>query len=156
MANFEKIKDVVLTYADRYAKAFSTKATERFSGSPFSSGRLARSYRGVAEINQDKFSIKVYGEDYGIYQDSGIDGTQKQVPRAARSLYPPGKFKSETIGGTLPFGLRKHIADNGLTPQPFMQDAVDLVTPEFANALETAGVQDIENFFNDLSKIEVS
>ena len=79
--NLDRIKDVVLQYADEYAKAFSQKA-------PRSSGRLAASYRGVAKFTADKFSIEVFGEDYGIYQDSGINGTKKQVSPNGRSFFP--------------------------------------------------------------------
>ena len=65
MANFEKIKDVVLEYADRYAKAFSDAA-------PYRTGRLKNSYRGVAQISDDKFTIQIYGEYYGPFQSYGV------------------------------------------------------------------------------------
>ena len=117
--NLDRIKDVVLQYADEYAKAFSQKA-------PRSSGRLAASYRGVAKFTADKFSIEVFGEDYGM------------------------------IGGSLPIPVRISIHNNGLRPQPFLQDAVDSVTPRFASALEEAGVEDVEDFFESLDKIKVS
>ncbi len=149
--NLDRIKDVVLQYADIYAKAFSQKA-------PRSSGRLAASYRGVAKFTADKFSIEVFGEDYGIYQDSGINGTKKQVSPNGRSFFPPGQFKKkfQMIGGSLPIPVRISIHNNGLRPQPFLQDAVDSVTPRFASALEEAGVEDVEDFFESLDKIKVS
>ena len=139
MANFEKIKDVVLEYADRYAKAFSDAA-------PYRTGRLKNSYRGVAQISDDKFTIQIYGEYYGPFQSYGVGPavTPLQVPQG---INPP-----PLNGSTYQFkNPNRYIKAN-----PFMQRAEGIVTPEFAKALEEAGLKDVENFFNDLSKIEVS
>ena len=148
----EYIKDVVLEYADKYAKAFSEGARRTFKSG---TGRLADSYRGVAKFQEGSFSIEVYGEDYGIYQDSGVSGYVNPVAPNGRSFYPPGQFKSKAIGGDLPFPVRLSIATNGLQPKPFLQDSVDSVTPQFVSALEKAGVKDIDSFMTQLTKIEV-
>ena len=148
----EYIKDVVLEYADKYAKAFSEGARRTFKSG---TGRLADSYRGVAKFQEGSFSIEVYGEDYGIYQDSGVSGYVNPIAPNGRSFYPPGKFKHKVIGGDLPFPVRLSIATNGLQPKPFLQDSVDSVTPQFVSALEEAGVKDIDSFMTQLTKIEV-
>ena len=148
----EYIKDVVFEYADKYAKAFSDGARRTFKGG---TGRLANSYRGVAKFQEGSFSIEVYGEDYGIYQDSGVSGYVNDVSPNPKSFYPPGKFKHKVIGGDLPFPIRLSIATNGLKPKPFLQDSVDSVTPQFVSALEEAGVKDIDSFMTQLTKIEV-
>jgi len=119
MADLDNIKDVVLTYADQYAREMAARA-------PRDTGRLANSYRGVAKMEQGKFIIEVYGEDYG-----------------------------KVIGGPLPFGARFNIAQNGLKPQPFLQDAIDVVNSSFIADLEDAGVKDVEQYFDTLSKVEI-
>ncbi len=149
MADLDNIKDIVLTYADQYAREMGNRA-------PRKTGRLADSYRGVAKVEQGKFVIEVFGEDYGIYLDSGVNGTEQPIQRNSRSLNPPGQFKSKVIGGPLPFGARFSIAQNGLKPQPFLQDAIDVVNTSFVADLEDAGVKDVEQYFDTLSKIEVT
>ena len=148
MADLDNIKDVVLTYADQYAREMAARA-------PRDTGRLANSYRGVAKMEQGKFIIEVYGEDYGIYQDSGVHGIKNQITPNNRSLNPPGQFRSKVIGGPLPFGARFNIAQNGLKPQPFLQDAIDVVNSSFIADLEDAGVKDVEQYFDTMKKIEV-
>ena len=44
---------------------------------------------------------------------------------------------------------------NGLKPQPFLKDAIDVVNSRFGTALEEAGVKDVEQFFDTLTKVEV-
>jgi len=48
------------------------------------------------------------------------------------------------------------VYQRGIRPTNYMQTAINEVTPKFTAELEEAGVQDIEQFFNDLSKIKVS
>ena len=157
----ENIKNTVLEYADIYAKSFSDAARHEF---PNGSGKLANSYRGVAKFQEGSFSIEVYGEDYGIYQDSGVDGINKKYPKNVDSFYAPGQFKEvysissrriSPVGGDLPIGQRFVIRYNGLKPRPFLKGAADAVTPDFRSALEEAGVKDIDSFMTQLTKIEV-
>ena len=86
----------------------------------FKTGRLARSveHRVVGKV------LTVSMVDYGIYQDSGVRGTTKNiVVPDAQSLFPPGQFKSTVIGGPLPFAVRKSIAQKGFQPKPFVVPA---------------------------------
>jgi len=154
MAGLDNIKDIVLTYADEYAKGLSAAARSTFTRG---TGTLANSYRGVAKLEQNKFIIEVYGEDYGIYQDSGVFGTSNKVARNAESLNPPGQFKTQfkAIGGDLPLLARIAIHRDGLKPKPFMRNAIDMVNTKFIADLEDAGVKDVEQYFETLTKIEV-
>ena len=65
MANFERIKDVVHEYANEYAQEFANQA-------PYRTGRLKSSYRGVAQLSENKFTIQIYGEYYGPFQSFGV------------------------------------------------------------------------------------
>ena len=54
MADFDQIKNAVLTYADIYAQAFSQYA-------PRDTGRLANSYRASVSEKEGKFSMQIFG-----------------------------------------------------------------------------------------------
>jgi hypothetical protein len=159
MANFEKIKDVVLEYADLYAKKFSALA-------PVKSGTLKNSYRGVAKLQENKFSIEIYGEYYGPFLSYGVSGTQnKQAIPVPQGINPPPlngstySFKDKMPPWSprtqLPFAAAVKVYKQGITPTHYMQRAIDDVTPQFADALTEAGVKDINDFFKGLNKIEV-
>ena len=116
----------------------------------FKTGRLANSIQSELKENDTKFQIQVSMEDYGIYQDSGINGVRGSVAADNRSLYPPGQFKSKTIGGNLPFAVRFSIAQNGLKPRPFIVGGQERVTNNYlVPKLNDAGVKDIEQFVQD-------
>jgi len=162
MANFEHIKDVVLEYADTYAKRFSALA-------PVKSGRLKNSYRGVAKLQDNKFSIEIYGEYYGPFQSYGVSGTQNKqaipVPLGINPVPATGanttySFKDKMPPWSprtqLPFAAAVKVYKQGITPTHYMQRAIDEVTPNFAKALTDAGVQDVNDFFKGLNKIKVS
>jgi hypothetical protein len=137
MADFDQIKDVVLTYADKYADEFRKNA-------PRDTGRLANSYRASVTENGGKFQMQIFGEYYGPFVSYGVGpGPTIQVP--------PGVNPRPLNNNTYQFKTRSR----GIEPNPFMQTALQSVTPKFGKALEEAGVKDIENFFDSLSKIEV-
>lgn len=90
----------------------------------FKTGNLANSVTHV--VTDDKLSITM--NDYGIYQDSGVYGsnsTKNQVVASPKSLFTPGQFKSKVIGGPLPFPVRYSIAQKGLKPRPFILPAYE-------------------------------
>jgi|688.fasta_scaffold241790_2 hypothetical protein len=128
---------------------------EAISKGLFKTGTLARSYQSqpVQDATNGKFTISIVGIDYGDYQDKGVKGL-----RAGQSL-AGYQFKSQAIGGDLPFPVRVYIAQNGLKPKNFIQPAVDKVINNFlAPKLEEAGVKDIENIvttFAHGNKIEI-
>ena len=140
MANFDQIKDVVLTYADKYAQAFRNTA-------PVDTGRLRNSYRASVSENNGKFEMQIFGEFYGPFVSYGVGPNTSP----ATMEVPPGVNPRPLNGITYQFKTRS----SGIAPQPFMQNAISSITPKFASALEEAGVKDIENFFDSLSKIEV-
>ena len=161
MANFEKIKDVVLTYADEYAKKFAQLAPVG------DTGRLKNSYRGVAQLQENKFSIEIFGEYYGPFQSYGVNGVA-----AGQAISVPEGINPRPLNGStysykdkmppwspnsqLSFQGAMTVYQRGIRPTNYIQTAMNEVTPKFADALEKAGVEDIEQFFNDLSNIKVT
>ena len=79
------------------------------------------------EATQDSLTLEML--NYGIFQNYGVDGTKesraKGVEQGVFGL-PAGtrfKFKSKTIGGSLPFSVRRSIAERGLKPKSFFSIA---------------------------------
>ena len=143
MSDFPGIAKVVKQAAPLYAESVRDSAMEE---GLFKTGNLASSYSATVTERGNKIAIQISGEDYGVYQDSGVNGLSKSWPAAGESLYPPGQFKSKVIGGPLPFAVRKSIAENGLKPRPFIQRGIDRVTNNFLiPKAEEAGVDDIAN-----------
>ncbi len=138
MANFDQIKDVVLTYADQYAQAFK-------QGAPVKTGRLKNSYRASVSEKDGKFQMQIFGEFYGPFQSYGVGPGQPALS------VPDGVNPPPLSGNTYRF----QNPNRYIPPTNFMGTAISNITPKFASALEDAGVQDIENFFDSLSKIEV-
>ena len=145
MANeFSNIEKVMKLAANRYEEAIRDSAIQERL---FKTGQLAQSIQGETYSREGKIGIQVSMEDYGLYQDSGINGIKQSVPSNGESFYPPGQFRSKTIGGPLPFAVRKSIAEKGLKPRPFIVQGLTQVTENFlVPQLNEAGVQDIEQF----------
>lgn len=150
MSDFPNIEQVIKQAAPLMAEAIRDSA---IGNGLFKSGKLAGSYQGRAIVKDNNFSIEITGEDYGLYQDSGINGTKIKVSPAQESIYPPGQFQSKVIGGPLPFAARKSIAEKGLKPRPFIQSGINQVTNNFLiPKLEEAGVEDANNIIVPPSK----
>jgi hypothetical protein len=145
MANeFSNIEKVMERGAQMYADAIRDSAIQERL---FKTGQLAQSIQGETYSREGKIGIQVSMEDYGLYQDSGINGIKQTVPKSGYSFYPPGQFRSKVIGGPLPFAVRKSIAEKGLKPRPFIVQGLTQVTENFlVPQLNEAGVQDIEQF----------
>ena len=143
MGEFPNIEKIVKQAAPLYADSVRDSA---ISEGLFKTGKLAQSYSSQVVVRNNTIKIQILGEDYGVYQDTGVSGTKKSYTKAAESLYAPGQFKSKVIGGPLPFAVRKSIAENGLRPRPFIQSGIDRVTNNFLIPKgEEAGIEDIEN-----------
>ena len=141
---FKNIEKVMERGAQLYADAIRDSAIQQRL---FKTGQLAQSIQGETYSRQGKIGIQVSMEEYGLYQDSGINGIKQTVPKSGYSFYPPGQFRSKVIGGPLPFAVRKSIAENGLKPRPFIVRGLTQVTENFlVPQLTEAGVQDIEQF----------
>ena len=141
---FKDIEKVMERGAQLYADAIRDSAIQQRL---FKTGQLAQSIQGETYSREGKIGIQVSMEDYGLYQDSGINGIKQTVPKSGYSFYPPGQFRSKVIGGPLPFAVRKSIAENGLKPRPFIVRGLTQVTENFlVPQLTEAGVQDIEQY----------
>lgn len=94
------------------------------ANAPEDTGALKRSIQ--FSVTPDSLSLEML--NYGVFQNYGVDGTKT----ASAKEIEPGifgitqkrfKFKSLTIGGSLPFPVRRSIAERGLKPKSFFSIA---------------------------------
>ena len=107
-------------------------------------GTLARSVQVEYQETNNEPSFIIKMEDYGFYQDSGVRGTKSWNFAPEDSFFPPGQFRSSVIGGTLPFAVRKSIAQKGFRPRPFIIPAVNRTVQNLEQPLTEAGAKDID------------
>ena len=109
----------------------------------FKHGTLANSVKVEYkdDAKEPRFSLTM--ENYGFYQDSGVNGTKSGFSPNPESLFSPGQFKKKTIGGSLPFAVRKSIAEKGFRPRPFIVPAVNRSVENYSDKLLEAGAEDI-------------
>jgi len=96
----------------------------------YKTGALVQSVKyQVTDDNNPTLSIKM--KDYGVYQDSGVNGTgQPKYPANPESLYEPGQFKNRV---------------SGFRPRPFITKSYKQLMDNFLDeALLKAGEEDIE------------
>lgn len=74
---------------------------------PVDTGRLKNSIKYAITKVPDGYRISIGYLIYGVFQDLGVNGSK--VNRGS-----PFQFRSQTIGGRLPFAVRKSIAEKGL------------------------------------------
>lgn len=116
-------------------------------------GRLANSVQVSYQEDNDETSFLISMEDYGIYQDSGVQGTRTGFSMNPESFYSPGKFKSKVIGGPLPFPVRKSIAEKGFRPRPFIIPSTTKLLKNLEPELIEAGAEDIDLEVRELFKV---
>jgi len=96
----------------------------------YKTGALVRSVKyEVTDMNNPTLNIKM--KDYGVYQDSGVNGTgQPKYPANPESLYEPGQFKQRI---------------SGFRPRPFITKSYKQLMDNFLDeALLDAGEEDID------------
>ena len=87
------------------------------------------------QVTQDSLALEML--DYGVFQNYGVNGTKETADTKATEatftgsfgVIPKGhifKFKKQTINGSLPFPVRRSIAERGLNRQKFF-DVNDLI-----------------------------
>ena len=96
----EDLRDALKEVGSRLTSILRAKA-------PRDTGRLRNSISYSITETRDGLQIRIGYLAYGVFQDLSVNGTK--VNRGS-----PFQFRSQTIGGTLPFAVRKSIAEKGL------------------------------------------
>jgi len=96
------------------------------SRAPQNTGALKASIN--FSVDQDSLTLEML--NYGIFQNYGVEGVDSDpgVKPVEAGIFGISaghqfKFKSKTIGGSLPFPVRRSIAERGLRPKSFFSIA---------------------------------
>lgn len=149
----KNVNEVLKNYARVLEEALVDGIINTFikkSGPYSGTGELGRSVRVNYDERTESFSIRM--EDYGFYQDSGVSGIKRRQPRNPESLFQTGQFRSEVIGGPLPFPVKRSIAQKGFRPRPFINPAVERTSASLTAPLTEAGLEDIDEIVLDIFK----
>tara|TARA_R110000765_G_C18549854_1_gene562125 strand:+ start:42 stop:503 length:462 start_codon:yes stop_codon:yes gene_type:complete len=121
------------------ARDITTQMKADLRTGQYAKGNLKNSI--FATASPDKFEIEMLA--YGIPQNYGVVGTANNYGakpiqdglQGAGKVMTFGTFK--TIGGDLPFGIRKYIAEKGIKPKNFfnMDDITEEVNDRILEAL---------------------
>lgn len=111
---------------------------------PVDTGRLKNSIKYAITKVPDGYRISIGYLIYGVFQDLGVNGTK--VNRGS-----PFQFRSQTIGGRLPFAVRKSIAEKGLRAKNWTQ-----LTPQeeeqINEKIQDLFGMDLDELFNTILK----
>jgi hypothetical protein len=135
IAQLEEFGQRAVDLSDILSQVGSEITTKIKADAPSDTGALKSSIS--FEVNQDSLTLEML--NYGVFQNYGVDGTKES---RAKNIEPGWfginetrfKFKSMTIGGSLPYPVRKSIVERGLKPKSFF--SVADITQEVALRLE--------------------
>lgn len=127
------LSDILTTIGGEITSDIKRKA-------PVNTGAL----RGSISFQVSMNSLELEMLNYGVFQNYGVKGTEndpgvKATPDGIFGVAAGYKFqfKSQTIGGSLPFPVRRSIAQKGLKPKNFfsLKDITDEVVERLTEEL---------------------
>ena len=138
IAQLEEFGQRAVDLSDILSQVGSEITTKIKADAPDDTGALKSSIS--FEVNQDSLTLEML--NYGVFQNYGVGGTKSSpvtLKRVEGGIFgiPAGtrfRFKSLTIGGSLPYPVRKSIVERGLQAKSFFSIAD--ITQEVAERLE--------------------
>ena len=138
IAQLEEFGQRAVDLSDILSQVGSEITTKIKADAPSDTGALKSSIS--FEVNQDSLTLEML--NYGVFQNYGVGGTKSSpvtLKRVEGGIFgiPAGtrfRFKSLTIGGSLPYPVRKSIVERGLQAKSFFSIAD--TTQEVALRLE--------------------
>ena len=109
---------------------------------PKDTGRLRNSIGYSITQSGDSYGLRIGYLYYGVFQDLGVNGTK--VNRGS-----PFSFRSRTVGGDLPFAVRKSIAEKGLRAKNWTQLS-DAEEDQMNKKIQDMFGMDLEELFNTI------
>jgi hypothetical protein len=121
-------------------------------------GKLYDSIEGRVKANPNSFEMEFSMEEYGIYQDKGVSGTEKKYntpfkyKKGNKNAPPPsafdkcGKFASRS---GIKFALSRFIQKNGIKPSLFFTKPFEKAYKKLPQDLVDAFGVDAIKLFND-------
>lgn len=119
-------------------------------------GNLARSVVVTTSQKDERTSYNISMAEYGYYQDSGVRGSGKSTNFTPNpeSFFKAGTFKSRTIPWKpitqFDFPAARSIAQNGLMPRPFINDALDRFEEILQEDIDRSGELDLEGAIGNM------
>ena len=127
IAQLEEFGQRAVDLSDILSQVGSEITTKIKADAPSDTGALKSSIS--FEVNQDSLTLEML--NYGVFQNYGVGGTKSSpvtLKRVEGGIFgiPAGtrfRFKSLTIGGSLPYPVRKSIVERGLQAKSFFSIA---------------------------------
>ena len=138
IAQLEEFGQRAVDLSDILSQVGSEITTKIKADAPDDTGALKSSIS--FEVNQDSLTLEML--NYGVFQNYGVGGT-KSSPATLKPVeggifgIPAGtrfRFKSLTIGGSLPYPVRRSIVERGLQAKSFFN--IQDISQEVALRLE--------------------
>tara|TARA_R110000764_G_scaffold30202_1_gene70234 strand:+ start:2208 stop:2669 length:462 start_codon:yes stop_codon:yes gene_type:complete len=138
IAQLEEFGQRAVDLSDILSQVGSEITTKIKADAPSDTGALKSSIS--FEVNQDSLTLEML--NYGVFQNYGVGGT-KSSPATLKPVeggifgIPAGtrfRFKSLTIGGSLPYPVRRSIVERGLQAKSFFN--IQDISQEVALRLE--------------------
>lgn len=153
-------KDVIIKWTHlkeillRYGQVFIEKARENLGkNGSYATGTLGDTMRPIVEINGNSFKVMVEIQSYWNYVEFGRRPGKFPPPNRIKEwiqvkpIKPrPGKNGKVPTTDQLTFLISRKIAKEGIDPKPFFLPAQSATYEQFAEAIDYAILEDIENF----------
>ena len=138
IAQLEEFGQRAVDLSDILSQVGSEITTKIKADAPSDTGALKSSIS--FEVNQDSLTLEML--NYGVFQNYGVGGTKSSpvtLKRVEGCIFgiPAGtrfRFKSLTIGGSLPYPVRRSIVERGLQAKSFFN--IQDISQEVALRLE--------------------
>jgi len=132
-------------------KYLETIESDLKSAAPRNTGVLRDSISASFQETGNGFQIGLSMEDYGVYQDQGVNGTERSwgAPFSYRDkMPPPSAFSSYTSDKGAQWAIAKSIQKNGIRPKNFIEPTLD----RHLDQLGDFAVEDIWDYFYQQNK----
>lgn len=108
---------------------------EMKSAAPNNTGDLRKSIKSNVVVDNNGFEVQVEMLDYGIFQDKGVNGTERNwgSPFSFKKRIPSSVFSSYTKSLSHQFAIATNVRKNGIRPKNFIQPNLDPKLEGLAN-----------------------
>lgn len=138
---------------------------------PKNTGRLSNSIKAKLVKKTDGIIIEVEMDQYGFYQDQGVNGVGYKQTKSGRAdkrykvnrpvtksapfsfkskMPPPSAFASYTKNKSMQFAIAKSVYALGIKPKNFIAPVVDKATDKLVDLV----AQDLFNYFENQIMID--
>lgn len=132
---------LIQAFIDRYVNKVKSRT-------PVFTGALKDSISGVYKFNNDNINIVISSLEYGVYQDQGVNGTEKNWGSPFTFNKVPNISSFNGLANSLgisPWSIALSVFRNGIKPTYF-------ITKDLDNEIDELGDDYIEVIWNELEE----